>query len=102
MADDQLAALAQEPAAGHGTWSHEALRVASLEDAVRQQTWVLMRLMGDPKAKIPPPEPVRRPGVGLKQQQRRRALSDEGRAYLEYLRANRGALPPGYTMVQAT
>lgn len=65
---------------------------------MERQTAMMIWLASDRKTKPRMPEPVRRPGVAAK---KRPGLSAEGRAYLEYLRANQGALPPGYTMVAA-
>lgn len=92
--------MARQEPEGYGPWSHEALRLASLEDAVNRLIWVMIRLNGDPKAKVPHPEPVRRPGVKGNPSRRRPKANAAGRAYLQHLRANRGALPDGMRFVQ--
>ena len=98
LTDDELANLASKDPVGHGRWSRGDLRIAAVEDAVERQTHVMVWLAGDRKGKPQTPPPVRRPGVGAR---KKPTLSAEGRAYLEYLRANQGALPPGYTMMRA-
>lgn len=96
--DDEIAELAGKDPVGYGRWTRGDLRVAAVEDAVERQTALMVWLASDRKSRPRMPEPVRRPGIAAK---RRPALSAEGRAYLQHLRDNQGALPPGYTMVAA-
>ncbi len=98
LTDDEIAELAGRDPVGHGRWSRGDLRIAAVEDAVERQTSVMVWLAGDRSGKPRQPEPVRRPGIAAK---KRPVLSDEGRAYLQYLREHQGALPPGYRMMQA-
>ncbi len=98
MTDDEIADLAAKDPVGYGRWTRSDLRLAALEDAVHQQTAMMIWLASDRKSKPRMPEPVRRPGIRIK----RAVLTDEGRAYLQHLRDNQGALPPGYTVIDAT
>ncbi len=98
LTDDEIADLAGKDPVGHGRWSRADLRLAAVEDSVERQTAMMIWLASDRTSKPRMPEPVRRPGIAAK---RKPVLSDEGRAYLQYLRDNQGALPPGYRMMQA-
>ena len=98
LTDEQIADLARQDPAGYGRWTRSDLRLAALEDAVERQTALMIWLASDRKSQPRMPEPVRRPGITAK---RRPVLSDEGRAYLQHLRDNQGALPPGYKLMQA-
>lgn len=101
LTDEEIAQFADSAPDGHGAWSSETLRLAALEDAVNRLTAVTIFLAGDRKGQPKMPDPVRRPGLTGKAVKRKPVLTDEGRAYLKYLRENHGALPPGYQMVQA-
>ncbi len=90
--DEALTAIAGQKRDGHGPWSFVALRIASLEDAVRVLTWRFMQVNFKDGNNIPAPDPVPRPGVTAK---RGRKLNAAGLAYLQHLRANRGAAPAG-------
>ncbi len=98
LTDEELAELAAQPRDGHGPWSRTDLRIASLEDAVRENTWWMLRFHLARDAPLPPPEPVHRPGIARK----RHGPSDADRAYLAHLRANRGALPDGMKFIAAS
>ncbi len=97
LTDDEIADLAGRDPVGYGRWSRGDLRTAAVEDAVERQTALMIWLASDRKSKPKMPEPVRRPGI----RQKRAVLTAEGREYLQYLRDNRGALPPGYAMMRA-
>lgn len=101
LTDDEISQLADRDVKGHGPWSRETFRLAALEDAINRLTAVTIYLAGDRKGQPRMPDPVRRPGLTGKAAKRKPVLTDEGRAYLKYLRENHGALPPGYQMVQA-
>ncbi|MFF8485155.1 hypothetical protein [Streptomyces antibioticus] len=47
------------------TWTLERQLLASAVDAIREGTYALVRLQGDPKKtkRLRPPEPIERPGV---------------------------------------
>lgn len=92
LGDERLAELAGEPPPGHGPWTHEALLLAGVIDAVRTLTWRFEQANFTDGKKIPAPEPLRRPGVAGR---KRRKLTTQGLAYLQYLREHRGAAPPG-------
>lgn len=84
--DETLAELAKQPPGRHGPWSHLDLLVAALIDRVELLRRDTAALHG-----VKPPgrfEPVPRPGIAAK----RRALSPEGRAYLQRLRDEHAAL----------
>jgi hypothetical protein len=98
LGEDRLAELAKEDAEGFGPWSHTDMRLAAVEDAINRLTYWLIRINTDKAAKIREPEPVRRPGVARK---RRRTITAEDLKYLQYLRDNQGAMPPGYAMTKA-
>lgn len=98
LSDERLAELAAQPRQGHGYWSHGDLRLAAIEDGLNRLVAITLWLAGDRKKALVLPEPVRRPGVATKSQ-KRGILSAEGRAYLQHLRDNQGALPPGYKAV---
>lgn len=98
LTDDELAELAAKDPVGYGRWTRGDLRVAAVEDSIERQTAVMVWLAGDRSGRPKMPEPVRRPGIAVK---KRPVLSVEGRAYLQYLRENQGALPPGYKLMQA-
>ncbi len=99
LTDEDLAELAATPRQGHGQWGRADFRLAAIEDALRQQTainiWLAGKRDGQPKL----PEPIPRPGVATR---KRRRLSDADRAYLNHLRANRGALPAGMQFIAAS
>ncbi len=92
IGDERLAELSKDGPKEHGQWSHEALRLAALEDVLNRIFWRIMQATSERGAKIPFPEPVPRPGVLAKQ---RRRLTSQGHAYLQYLREHRGQAPPG-------
>ncbi len=94
LGDEKLAELGAAERKGHGAWTHEALLLAAVIDAVRRLTWRFEQVSFEDGRKIPPPEPLPRPGVVAKRQ---RKLNAQGLAYLQYLRTNRGAAPPGTT-----
>ncbi len=99
LTDDELAELVDQPRQGHGQWGRVDFRLAAIEDALRQQTainiWLAGKRDGQPKL----PEPVPRPGIGIR---KRRTLSAADQAYLDHLRANRGALPDGMQFIAAS
>jgi hypothetical protein len=99
LTEDEIADLADRDPVGYGRWSHEALRIAAVEDAVERQTALTAWLAGDRESKPRMPEPVRRPGVAARR--KRVKLSSADREYLQYLRDNQGALPPGYMLMRA-
>lgn len=89
LTPEQYADLAAAPpAAGHGPWSRTDMLLASLLDAVRVGNYHFAVANGAKNAKAP--EPTRRPGVDGGAV---RALTAEGRAYLQRLRDNRGGTP---------
>lgn len=92
LGDERLAELSKDATPEHGQWSHEALRLAALEDVAKQILWRVTQVTAPPGTKVPFPEPVPRPGVAAR---RRRKLSNEAHAYLRYLREHGGAAPPG-------
>lgn len=94
--DDTLAELSRREPVGYGTWSHDTLRLAALEDAINRLTAVTVWLAGDRKQPPKLPDPVRRPGVA----RRRPRITEADRCYLRHLRANRGRLPDGLKFVQ--
>lgn len=101
LGEERLAELAAQNRNGHGPWSHTDMLLAAVVDAVNANTYVLRLANTDEKGrgKVKPAAPYPRPGVAGKRNASRPGLSDEGRKYLEYLRANQGAMPPGYRMV---
>lgn len=78
--DDQLSALAKQPMDGHGPWSHEALRLAAIEDQLR----LLRREFATANGAKPDGEfePVPRPGV---RRSLRRAANAAAAAYIRSL-----------------
>jgi hypothetical protein len=94
VGDTRLADMAAGDSTPHGPWSHEAHRLASVEDVLRQLLWRVVQVTSAAGTKVPFPEPVPRPGVVAK---RRRRLDTNGMAYLQYLRSHQGAAPPGTT-----
>ncbi len=94
IGDERLAELSKAGPKEHGQWSHEARRLAAIEDSLNRILWRVMQATSKDPAKIPFPEPVARPGVIAKQ---RRKLTSQGHAYLQYLREHRGQAPPGTT-----
>jgi hypothetical protein len=99
LSDEELAELVNQPRQGHGQWGRVDLRLAAIEDALRQQTAITIWLAGKREGQPRLPEPVPRPGVGIR---KRRKLSAADKAYLDHLRANRGALPDGMRFVAAS
>jgi hypothetical protein len=80
--DEELAELAKKPRDKHGVWSHEALRLAALEDQVKLLRRDIVAVLG---GKLSGEfEPTPRPGVAPAK--KRRALSAEGFAYLMKIR----------------
>lgn len=92
LGDEKLAELSKQGPRQHGQWSHEALRLAAIEDVANRILWRVMQATSQDPGKIPFPEPVARPGVIPRAQRR---LTPQGRAYLQYLRDHRGQAPPG-------
>lgn len=99
LTDEEIAELGARERKGHGPWSLQRFNLAAIEDAINRQTAVTIFLAGDRKGQPKMPEPIRRPGINGSR--KRPKLTDEGRAYLKFLRENHGALPPGYKFVQA-
>lgn len=99
MSDEQIAEAAKTPPAGHGPFSRVDLRLASLEDAVAFGLWQVAAILR-PDLKLKPPQPVPRPGI-VSKKTKKRTLSQADREYLQYLRDNQGALPPGYQAIKA-
>lgn len=93
LTDEELAELADRPRTGHGPWSDITMRLAAIEDVLRQQTAITVWLAGDRRNRPRMPDPVPRPGVAAGR--KRRQLTTADKAYLAHLRANRGALPEG-------
>jgi hypothetical protein len=87
LTDDDLTQIAKEPRRGHGPWSSTDLLLASAIDHLK---WVIYAVYAAQGGKPKQPDPLPRPGVATK----RRALSPEGRAYLQRLRDNQGAAAP--------
>lgn len=95
-----LASMAKRPRQGFGPWSSTDMRLAALEDAVNQNTYVLRLANADPKKarQIRPPEPVFRPGVTPKRAGLGcRPKSDRALRALAHMRANHGSAPAGWT-----
>lgn len=95
LSDEELAKLGEQPREGRGRWSHSALLQADEIDALRQIAYILIKVNG---GAAKPPQPYPRPGVQAK---RRRALSEEGRAYLQRLRDNGGATERPMTLIHS-
>lgn len=60
--EDDLAALSQESTPETGPWSQLEMLVAQLIDAVNRNTHSFTMAHSEKGSRIPPPEPVRRPG----------------------------------------
>lgn len=73
--------------AGHGPWSGVELRLADLYD---QLAWVIYAIYHAQGGKPKKPEPFPRPGVETKRNPQKRVVTEEGLAYLERLRRQRG------------
>lgn len=86
LTPEQYAALAAAPPQGHGPWTRGEMLLASVVDAVRVGNWQFATANGAKSST--PPEPVRRPGV--ERAGNVRAISPEGRAYLQRIRERRG------------
>lgn len=86
LTPEQYAQLTAAPAKGHGPWSRTDMLLASIVDLLRVGNYHFAVANGAKNVK--PPQPVRRPGVAPAGQQ---PLTADGRAYLEQIRANRGA-----------
>lgn len=84
--DERLAEMAALPRQGHGPWSHTDLLIGALVDLARWQIHATYTVAG---AKPKQPEPFPMPGVGAR---KRKALTAEGHAYLQRLRAEHAQL----------
>ncbi len=94
LGDEKLAELGRQERTGHGAWTHGELLIAALIDAVRHLTWRFEQVNFKDGRKIPPPEPLPRPGVLPRRRKPRRTA--QSAALIRYMAANNGALPDGW------
>lgn len=70
----------------HGRWSNTELLLAAVADGVNILAWQQGQINGGKKS--PPPDPIRRPGVGASTE---RVLSSKARDHLQGIRDERRA-----------
>lgn len=79
--DEELAQVANRDEGKHGPWSRLELLVASLNNELRNLTYV--QLVANGAKNVPKPDPMRTPGVSSKPF--RRAADPRARAYLQQI-----------------
>ena len=72
--EDELAAMAEDQD-GHGRWSHLEYLIAQLIDATKEVGYIVLSV--NTEARIPKPEPVRRPGIPDPEKQRIAYIEDQ-------------------------
>lgn len=84
MSEDEFDQVLRNPPAGYGPWSHEALRLANIEDLLK---WLIFAVYAAQGAKPKKPDPTPRPGV-----RRKKRVGAEQIAHLRRLQAEHEAL----------